>query len=232
VQLLNRYLTPMTGAVLAERGFLDKYIGDALMAVFGAPLPDPQHADRALACALQFFRVLPEVRAALPVPGLTLDIGVGINSGPMVVGNMGSDERFDYTVVGDAVNVASRLEGLCKTYGVFCVVGDSTRLAASARFVFRSLDLVRVKGRDRALAIHELLGEGAQRIVEHTALELFEAGIAAYRAGDFAAARRALGSFALDNPHDRVVKLYLDRLAALPERASPGWDPAQTLQHK
>ncbi|MFH1808241.1 MAG: adenylate/guanylate cyclase domain-containing protein [Pseudomonadota bacterium] len=232
VQFLNRYLTPMTRAVLAERGFLDKYIGDAIMAVFGAPLPDPQHADRALACAAQFHRLLPELRATLPVEGLHLEIGVGINTGPMVVGNMGSVERFDYTVVGDAVNVASRLESLSKTYGVFCVVGEDSRVAASERFRFRSLDLVRVKGRDTPVAIHELLADTEHELKTYLELATFEAGVAAYREGEFGFARARLREFSAANPDDKVALLYLERLATLPEHATSVWDPATTLRHK
>jgi len=215
VRFLNRYLTPMTQAVLAERGFVDKYIGDAIMAVFGAPAPSTDHAVRALSAALGMHKALQGLRASLRAD---LDCGVGLNSGDVVAGNMGSAERFDYTVIGDAVNLASRLEGLTKRYGVFCVVGERTVAAASSAFSFRSLDLVRVKGRQQPVAIFELLAGPGHVVSAWHRLPDFEAGVAAFRRGDFAAARASFAAFAADNPDDVVVSLYRERLAALAEQ--------------
>jgi adenylate cyclase len=215
VRFLNTYLTPMTQAVLAERGFVDKYIGDAVMAVFGAPVATADHATRALSAALGMHRALLALRRSLRAD---LDCGVGLNSGDVVAGNMGSAERFDYTVIGDAVNLASRLEGLTKRYGVFCVVGERTVAAAGAGFSFRSLDLVRVKGRQQPVAIFELLSGPGHVVAAYHRLADFEAGVAAFRRGDLAAARVALTAFADENPDDVVALLYRERLAALAAR--------------
>ena len=218
---LNGYLTPMTRAVLQERGFVDKYVGDALMAVFGAPAPTADHPDRALAAALQMHRQL-EVLRATTHPGL--QIGIGLNTGEVVAGNMGSEERFDYTVIGDAVNLASRLEGLTKRYGVFCIAGDDTRLRAGSGFRFRELDLVRVKGRARPVAIHELLGGKDTAIANYEDVDRWALGLSAFRAGQFVDARAHFGAFRDRNPKDAVVGLYLERLAGLGEKAPEGWD--------
>jgi adenylate cyclase len=224
VKVLNTYLTPMTRAVLDSGGFLDKFIGDAVMAVFGAPVAEPRHPAQALACALRMHRALEEIKPALAGLGVEIEIGVGINSGDMSVGNMGSDEHFNYTVMGDAVNLASRLEGLTKSYGVYCLVGESTRAAAPPDFEFRELDLVRVKGKAQPVAIFELLGGPERRIASYRESERFSAGLTAYREGRFAAAREAFNAFALQNPEDPAARLYLERLSALGDAAPAGWD--------
>src|SRR5262249_31741113 len=136
----------------------DKFIGDAVMAFFGAPVPHEDHAARALRAAIGMHEALEAMRPGFERLGLAIDIGVGVNTGEMAVGNMGSIERFNYTVLGDAVNLGSRLEGLTKAYGVFCIVGQDTRQAVGdGEFVFRELDLVQVKGKHEPTRIYELL---------------------------------------------------------------------------
>ncbi|MGC4121865.1 MAG: adenylate/guanylate cyclase domain-containing protein [Myxococcales bacterium] len=224
VKFLNTHLSAMTEAVLAQGGLLDKYIGDALMAFFGAPMPHPDHADRALSAALAMHQALGALNAGpFKELGLTVKIGVGLNTGEMVVGNMGSERRVNYTIAGDAVNLASRLEGLTKAYGVFCLVGDATRKAASAAFVFRELDLVQVKGKTEAVAIHELVAGPGGALARYEDGEAFAQGLAAWRAGRFGEARRAFEAFAAKNPDDRVAPMYLERLAALGPSAPVGW---------
>ena len=232
VALLNVYLTPMTEEVLVRGGYLDKYIGDAVMAVYGAPVPKPDHAVRALATAVAMRSALARLAPSLRARGIDLQIGVGVNTGEMVVGNMGSRERFDYTVVGDAVNLASRLEGLTKVYGVFCVVGPQTREAAPDGYVFRELDLVRVKGKHHPVAIHELLAGPGEAVAEYRELALWQPTLAAYRSGDLAAARAGFTAFAAANPHDLVAGLYLERLAELGDVAPAAWDGVITYQRK
>lgn len=232
VQLLNVYLTPMTEAVLLRGGYLDKYIGDAVMAVYGAPVPKQSHAGLALATATGMCAALARLQPQLTPRGIDLRIGVGVNTGDMVVGNMGSSERFDYTVVGDAVNLASRLEGLTKVYGVFCLVGPLTRAQAPEGYRFRELDLVRVKGKGQPVAIFELLCGPETVVATRSAMERWEAGVAAYRRGAFAEARTEFAAFAAENPDDPVVRLYQERLAGLGEAAREGWEPVVNFHHK
>jgi adenylate cyclase len=234
VGLLNLYLTPMTEAVLQRGGYLDKYIGDAVMAVYGAPVPRAEHAALALATAAAMHAALGRLQPALEARGTPLRIGVGINTGEVVVGNMGSRERFDYTVVGDAVNLASRLEGLTKLYGVFCLVGPGTRAAAPAGYAFRELDLVRVKGKGEAVAVFELLAGDGVTLARYAGQGRWDAAVAAWRRGDLAAARAGFTGFAGDNPDDAAARLYLERLDALAgvDKPPPGWDPVTSLHHK
>ncbi len=224
VALLNEYLTPMSAAVLTRGGYLDKYIGDAVMAVYGAPVPKADHAARALATVVAMHTELLRLQTGLQARGIAFQVGVGVNTGEMVAGNMGSRERFDYTVIGDEVNLASRLEGLTKVYGVFCVVGPQTRTAAPAGYTFRELDWVRVKGKALPAAIHELLAGPDVEIAHYAGLGQWATALAAFRTGDFAAARIAFASFAGQNPSDPVVRLYLDRLDVLGETPPADWD--------
>ncbi|MFZ6180359.1 CHASE2 domain-containing protein [Nannocystis pusilla] len=233
VALLNTFLTPMTQEVMSRAGYLDKYIGDAVMAVFGAPVARADHAERGLATALAMHAALARLQPSLRQFGVEqLQIGVGINTGEMVVGNMGSAERFDYTVCGDAVNLASRLEGLTKTYGVFCLVGAGTRAAAPASYRFREVDLVRVKGKGQPAAIFELLAGPGGAVAEYAALDRWTAALAAFRAGEFLKARAEWLAFQAENPDDPVVRLHLARLAGLGDTAPPDWDGVAVFHHK
>ncbi|MCA9567505.1 MAG: adenylate/guanylate cyclase domain-containing protein, partial [Myxococcales bacterium] len=231
IGFLNHYLTPMTRAVMRNRGFVDKYIGDAVMALFGAPVPEEAHAEHACRAALDMFTGLDSVRPEAAKHGIDLAIGVGVNSGVVAVGNMGSADRLEYTVLGDAVNLASRLEGLTKTYGVFCLLGERTARALPPVFRVRRLDLVRVKGKEEPVEIFELCGDDRVTVVSHAEPEAWEAGVQAWRDGDFPTARAAFTRFRDANPDDRVAGLYLERMALLGEPPQP-WDGVFTHQTK
>jgi len=198
--LINRFLTPMTDIIMARRGTIDKYMGDCIMAFWNAPLEDADHADHACVSALAMMGALDRLNAELAAEaeaeGRTfapLHIGIGLNTGDCVVGNMGSDQRFDYSVLGDAVNLASRLEGQSKTYGVAIVIGEATRRAAPA-WAALELDRIAVKGKSEAVRVYALLGDADRaRSPDFVALvERHDAMLAAYRAQDWAGARAAL----------------------------------------
>jgi adenylate cyclase len=151
----------MTDKVFEHRGSLDKYIGDAVMAVYGAPVAEPRHAALACRTALEMLTVLDELKVGWKSRGLPLvDIGVGINTGPMIVGNMGSANRFNYTVVGDSVNLASRIESLNKAYGTNILVSEYTYEVVKDEFPFaREIDNIRVRGRTQPVRLYELMRE-------------------------------------------------------------------------
>jgi adenylate cyclase len=166
VRLLNTYLTRMTELVFLHDGLLDKYIGDAIMAVYGAPIPRADHALAACHTALDMMRELGELQAQWHASGQpVLDIGIGINSGPMVVGNMGSETRFDYTVIGDAVNLGSRIESLNKVYGTHILLSEATWRQVRDAFPqqLREIDVAHVRGRTELVRIFELIPKGRYR---------------------------------------------------------------------
>src|SRR5262245_1134592 len=193
VKLMNEYFTVMTGKVFEHRGSLDKYIGDAIMAVFGAPVAEPGHAALACRAALDMVRALRAFQQSLRQRGLpAIDIGIGINTGPMVVGNMGSASRFNYTVVGDAVNLASRIEHLNKEYATNILVSEYTYLPVKDEFpLAREVDRVRVRGRAQPVQLFELFTEGRSATLDW--LDEYRAAYAVMREGD---AARAAAMFA------------------------------------
>jgi adenylate cyclase len=225
-EYLNEFLTPMTNLVLDDGGMLDKYIGDAIMAVYGAPLEAADHACRACRTALAMQAALESLNTGFTRRGLPdVALGIGINSGPMSVGNMGSQARFDYTVLGDAVNLGARLEALTREYRVDVLVGEKTAELARGEFAFRELDTVRVKGRAGVGRIHELCGPiGAVRFTADD-LALFAAALADYRGARWEAAAGALREFLARHPDDGPAAVLMERVAAL--RAAPRtgeWD--------
>ncbi|MEJ7604065.1 MAG: adenylate/guanylate cyclase domain-containing protein [Kofleriaceae bacterium] len=213
---LGEYLTPMTDLVLASGGTLDKFIGDAIMAIWGAPIDLADHAARACEVALKMHEDLVVLNRGWATKGRPqVSIGIGINTGPMAVGNMGSAARFEYTVLGDEVNLGSRLEALTKEYGVGILVGAATARLAGDGFVFRELDLVRLKGRAGAAPVFELVGRAGK------ADPRFARALALYRAREFAAAREIFAGLD-DDPAARVMAARCDELAVSPP--PEGWD--------
>lgn len=230
-QIINRFLTCMTAQIRARRGTIDKFMGDCVMAFWNAPLDEPDHAASALQCALDMEEALAGLNTELASEGISrLRIGIGINTGPCIVGNMGSQERFAYSVMGDAVNLASRLEGLGKLYGVTTVVGEATADAVgSGRFGLLELDLVAVKGKAEPVRIFTLL----PRLPAAPLAEAQTALLAAYRAGDAASAEQALANARAAGLPEKLCHLYADRLRDLRSHPIPtSWDGVLRLDSK
>lgn len=235
VALLNDYMSAMTEIVFRHDGVLDKYIGDEIMAFWNAPMDQPDHATRACATALDMVQRLHELRAQWKERGNPqLDLGIGINTGPMVVGNMGSRDRLAYTVLGDAVNIASRLQGVNKDYGTRVLVSEATMKAAGESFTYRYLDRVQVKGRTEPLAVYEVVSYRHQLDPKTgTLLEQYARGIERYHAGQWTAAAELFDRLLSDYPGDGPSALYLRRsreFAATPP--PPDWNGVTILKTK
>ena len=233
---INAFLTPLTDTILANRGTIDKYMGDAIMAFWNAPLDDPDHAPNACEASLRMLDALADFNEENAGRYPHVEIGIGINSGVSCVGNLGSLRRFDYSVIGDDVNVASRLEGQTKNYGVSIIVGPETR-ASSPSHAFLPVDRVQVKGRDRSIDIFALVG-GPNHPVDPQIAAIaptFEAMVEAYRAGDLPTARERLAAVeAAAVPRlAMVTAMYRERLDTLGDGPLPdGWDGTWRLTSK
>jgi adenylate cyclase len=188
--LTNSYHALMVEAVEAFGGYVNQFVGDAVMAIFGAPVPNPDHAACAARAALRVVTSVMQAKADADrrgVPGYAVKIG--LNSGPAVVGNVGAPKRYNYTAVGETVNIAARLEGVPEDYGCRIVVGPNTAAAIGDRFVICELDWIKVKGKDTAFSVYQLIGEkSTANGAELACLAQYEAGLERYRAGDFAGA--------------------------------------------
>jgi adenylate cyclase len=231
--LMNAYLTPMTRLIHKHRGTIDKYMGDAIMAFWGAPVHDANHARLALQTALDMKAELVTLQAEFRARGWpAVNIGIGLNTGAMNVGNMGSEFRMAYTVMGDAVNLGSRLEGLSKNYGVTIVVSESVR-AAVPDHAYRSLDCVRVKGKLEPIRIYEPLGPQAELdAAARTRLEQWESAMQAYCGQRWDDAERLLRAL-LESDDRKLYHLYLERIAQFRETPPPAnWDGVFTYTTK
>ena len=230
--LLNDYLSSMTSAIHAGRGTVDKYVGDAIMAFWGAPVANAAHAADAVRAALAMQRAMPAIRDAYRARGWpAIAMGVGVNTGTMSVGDMGSRFRKAYTVLGDAVNLASRLEGLTKVYGVPVLCGEATR-AAAVGFVWREVDRVRVKGRAGPVAIFEPLAQAGDDAAQARAAR-WEAALALYRARRFDEARAAFDATGEDASDHALATLFRARCLAFAAAPPPAdWDGAWNFMEK
>jgi len=182
VQLLNEYLTEMTDIIRKNQGLVDKFMGDAIMAFWGAPLDLTDHAEVACSSSLEMMDKLRELQKKWKNDGIpSFDIGIGLNSGDAIVGNMGSSTRFDYTAIGDNVNLASRLEGLNKTYGTNIIISQDTYKVIKDKFETRKLDAVMVMGKKKPILIYELLSQkGKINKKQRDFIKLYEAGLELY----------------------------------------------------
>ena len=212
-QLMNEFLTPLSGVISTHHGKVDKYMGDCIMAFWGAPMPEPRHAFYAVLSGLEMQHKLSELQPHFKERGWPpIHIGVGINTGRVSVGNMGSEVRVAYTVMGDAVNLASRLEGITKEYGAGVLVGETTKEEAP-EFVYRELDLVRVKGKDKPVAIFEplgLVGEVGQAVMDE--IKLFQQALRLYRKQDWDRAELQLFNLQKMAPNSKLYAVYAERV--------------------
>ncbi|MBF0235084.1 MAG: CHASE2 domain-containing protein [Desulfamplus sp.] len=234
IKLLNLYLGELTDVILENGGTVDKYMGDAIMAFFGAPINDPLNASKACKTATMMFERLHEKRIEWSLNGLpTLWIGIGLNTGEVVVGNLGCSRRFDYSVIGDHVNLASRLEGLSKVYGVKILISEYTRNNLGTNFNCRELDKVRVKGRQEPVRIYELLGKDYFTNGAYSFVESFERGLFYYREGSFSKAIECFEETLLLKPHDKPSQLFIQRCNTLEkEELQSNWDGTCTFTQK
>jgi len=223
--LLNEVFTVLTKVLFEHGGMLDKFTGDGLLAVFGAPLPQPDHALRACRAALAMQDGLVPLRARWSRPDLPpLEVGIGINSGPMIIGNMGSSDRFSYTVIGDEAHLGSRLEAANKDFRTRILISEATWQKVSDRLAARELDVVSFRGLDRAVRVFELLGARPLPARQAREVELFAAALTAYRGGCWAAASAGFEELLARNPGDRPSELYRARCRARLQVGGP--DPA------
>ena len=232
-RLLNEYLTAMSDIVMAHQGMVDKFIGDAIMAVWGAPLHDKHHAKNAVRASLRMMGALKELEVDWGKKGFPrITIGVGVNTGIVSVGNFGSHSRFDYTVIGDNVNLASRLEGLNKTYGTSIIVSEYTKAAMGDGFFLRLLDFVRVKGKKEATRIYELICEGTPDPVKREEVALFEDALADYRSKHFKEALAKMKKIAETYPAI-LYTMYVKRIESYIKSPPPeDWDGVFMFKEK
>jgi adenylate cyclase len=227
-RFMNQFLTAMSEKIMENGGTVDKFIGDAVMAFWGAPKSDCDHAEHAVQTALQFKGVLENLTRAWQKKGISgISVGVGINTGAVSVGNFGSLQRFDYTVMGDNVNLASRLEGANKNYGTTILVSKATRDLVKDKYFCRFIDKVQVKGRQQPEDLYEPLCVGlpSQKIIDE--ISVFEKGVDAFQQADFKRSKKIFLQLDQVNPC-RLYLSYLDRINGyLQGSVPPDWDGAE-----
>jgi len=235
VSILGEYLTEMVDVVLKFGGMLDKFVGDEIMAVFGTPYYVPDHAVKACHTALEMIRCLDRLKEKWEEEGREgFDIGIGVNTGDMIVGNLGSKQIFDYTVIGDAVNLGARLEGINKVYKTAnnIIISEFTKKEIDTRFTTRELDSVRVKGKKEPVAIYELAGEEEVIVYSEDFMSLYGKGLQLYKKMEW---DRSIQEFktGLKIRDDEVSRMYIKRCAYF-KKNPPGedWDGVFTLKTK
>lgn len=231
MQLINTYLDHMSSLILTRHGTIDKYIGDAIMALWGTPLPHPHHPLTACHSALEQIQALPTINTKLKKQNLPpLSIRIGIHTGPVICGNIGTKDRLEYTSLGDSVNLASRLEGINKQYGTHIIISQTTQEAVKDHFHLRELDLIRVKGKQHPLKIYELICLKSQ--ATHTQIEtqtIYEKALSHYRKQQWTEAAHLFQQLATDPPSQTMLKrIELFKTEKMPDN----WDGTQTFLTK
>lgn len=229
INMLNSYMTPMVDTVIQHKGTIDKFIGDAIMAYWNAPVPVENHADGALKSALEQMQLLKEINKSLQTAyGVTLNIGIGIHTGLVTAGDMGSAGRSDYTIIGDNVNLASRLESLTKLYGVTIIISKETHKRLQGNYPTRPLDIVAVKGKSQAIEIFEVLTDTKNRNEE---LNLYKKALARYRSGEIATAYEVFSMLSKKYP-GKLYTLYTERCKRYIKNKNLAFDPVFKILEK
>jgi adenylate cyclase len=243
VRLLNRYLTLMSNIVMENLGTIDKYIGDAIVAFYGAPIFRADHAVLACRSAVAMKVAERELNKTVVEEGLSpvkIFTRIGVNTGDMVVGNMGAENKMDYTIMGNAVNLAARLEGVNTQYRTDGIlISEYTRAKIGDEFLLRRLDRVRVVGINTPLRLYELLSDNSNlRLGEHIKdgrgmIEIWEKAVDFYEGKEFAEALKLFNSLINDNPNDKVSELYTERCNEYLKNPPPAnWDAVRNLTEK
>jgi adenylate cyclase len=234
VTLMNECFGQFTGVIQAEGGTVDKFIGDAVMAFWNAPVAQPDHAARALRASRKLLQVVRDLNASWSTRGLpALGMRVGVATGPAVVGNVGSHTKFNYTVMGDTVNLASRVEGAAKVYGTSSLITDATATAAGGAIALRELDRLRVKGKSEAVTVYEVLMDDAPAFGRAEALRAYAKGLEAYRARAFDEAAAQFEAALTADPDDGPSSEMKDRCQELKTSPPPAdWRGEHVLTSK
>ena len=236
VKLLNDYFTIMVDCITDEGGMLDKFIGDAMMCIFGTPVPHEDDPDRAVRAAIRMMTDLKVFNDKRSTEGkMPIDHGMGINTDSIVSGNIGSPKRMDYTVIGDGVNLAARIESACKQYGAHILISEFTYKAVKATYRTRQVDYVIVKGKTEPVGVYEVLDfhddESYPNLVE--ALGLFNDGYRSWNDGKWDQATKIFNSVKKINPNDKAAQLYLDRCSHMKKNPPKGdWDGVWVMKSK
>jgi adenylate cyclase len=236
VSLLNEYFTVMVDCITKQGGMLDKFIGDAIMAAFGLPVPHDDDEDRAVRAAISMVTELRRWNAQRIASGRKpVDIGIGLNTDVVVSGNIGSPKRMDYTIIGDGVNLAARLESACKQYAARILISENTFAKLRGTYRVREADRVIVKGKTEPVCIYEVLDYHTEETFPNLleTVNNFKGGLTYYRRGNFDEATRCFEEARRLNPHDELSTIYMGRCAAL--KANPpgdNWDGVWVMKSK
>jgi len=225
VEFLNFYMTEMAEGIISSKGTIDKFIGDAIMAYWNAPIDVDNHADEAVRVALEHVQKRDELNTyTLKKYNFELDYGIGLNTGKVTVGDIGSEGRSDYTIIGDPVNLAARLESLCKFYGVRLIISEFTKQLLNKEYICRELDWVKVKGKTEPVRIYEVISTiNDSGVISTTELEQYQEALYLVRLKNFSMALKRFNSLDADNPH-KLYKLYIQRCEYLMENPQEDFD--------